>query len=191
MRALKLMEGVQSTVERFRRYNIKKGVDGLYYIASYGNGLYVYDLQEDRLQHYSATTPWAIVGNNYLNNILIDRSGCIWLSEESTGLTCILPPDKTNAEYFYPQPDKKGDWSNFVRMVYFTGDQVFVSARDNRLYELQPDTWSHSGPVTLPATAYAFLKDSKGHEWMGTRGGGLYLDRRPIEFPSSDRKSVV
>ena len=191
MRALKLMEGVQSTVERFRRYNIKKGVDGLYYIASYGNGLYVYDLQEDRLQHYSATTPWAIVGNNYLNNILIDRSGCIWLSEESTGLTCILPPDKTNAEYFYPQPDKKGDWSNFVRMVYFTGDQVFVSTRDNRLYELQPDTWSHSGPVTLPATAYAFLKDSKGHEWMGTRGGGLYLDRRPIEFPSSQIYDIL
>jgi len=191
MRVLKLMEGVQSTVERFRRYNIKKGADGLYYIASYGNGLYVYNLQEDRLQHYSATTPWAIVGNNYLNNILIDRSGCIWLSEESTGLTCILPPDKTNAEYFYPQPDKKGDWSNFVRMVYFTGDQVFVSTRDNRLYELQPDTWSHSGPVTLPATPYAFLKDSKGHEWMGTRGGGLYLDRKPIEFPSSQIYDIL
>ena len=191
MRVLKLLEGVQTTVERFRRYNIKKGADGLYYIASYGNGLFVYNLQKDHLQHYSATSPWAIVGNNYLNNILIDRSGCIWLSEESTGLTCILPPDNANAEYFYPQPDKKGDWSNFVRMVHYTGNEVFVSTRDNRLYELQTGTWKHSAPVTLPSTPYAFLKDSKGHEWMGTRGGGLYLDRKPIEFPSTQIYNIL
>ncbi len=191
MRVLNLMEGVRSTVERFRRYNIKRGADGLYYIASYGNGLFVYDLEADRLQHYSATSPWPIVGNSYLNNILIDRSGCIWLSEESTGLTCILPPDKTSAEYFYPQPEKKGDWSNFVRMVYFTGDRVFVSTKDNRLYDLEPDTWSHAAPVTLPSTPYAFHKDTKGHEWMGTRGGGLYVDRKPVEFPSTQIYDII
>ena len=191
MRVLDLMEGVRSTVERFRRYNIKKGADGQYYIASYGNGLFVYNLQEDRLQHYSATSPWAIVGNNYLNNILIDRSGCIWLSEESTGLTSILPPDNANADYFYPQPEKRGDWSNYVRMVYYTGDEVFVSTRDNLLYEVNPDTWNHVAPVTLPSTPYAFLKDSKGHEWMGTRGGGLYLDRKPIEFPSTQIYNIL
>jgi len=202
MRVLKLLEGVETTVDRFRRYNIKKASDGMYYIASYGNGLFVYDLQRDHLQHYSATSPWAIVGNNYLNNILIDRSGCIWLSEESTGLTCILPPDNANAEYFYPQPEKKGDWSNFVRMVYYTGNEVFVSTRDNRLYELQPgaQSWgqapgakpSEPVPMTvLPSTPYAFLKDSKGHEWMGTRGGGLYLDRKPIEFPSTQIYNIL
>ena len=191
MRVLDLMEGVESTVERFRRYNIEKGEDGLYYIASYGNGLFVYNIQEDRLQHYSATSPWAIVGNSYLNNILIDRSGCIWLSEESTGLTCILPPDKTNAEYFYPRPEKKGDWSNFVRMVFYNGNSVLLSTRDNHLYELHPGTWNHSAPITLPATPYAFFKDSKGHEWMGTRGGGLYLDRKQIEFPSTQIYDIL
>ena len=186
MRVLRLMEGVQSTTERFRRYNIRKGPDGLYYIASYGNGLFVYDLEKDYLQHYSATSPWAIVGNSYLNNILIDRSGCIWLSEESTGVTCILPPDRTNADYYYPQPERKGDWSNYVRMVTYNGKEVLLSTKDNRLYELQPDAWDKPkvAPVTLPATAYAFFKDSHGHEWMGTRGGGLYFDRKNVEFPS-------
>ena len=186
MRVLNLMQGVKSTVERFRRYNIKKGADGQYYIASYGNGLFVYDIRHDKLQHYSATSPWAIVGNSYLNNILIDRSGCIWLSEESTGLTCILPPDKTNAEYFYPQPNRKGDWSNFVRMVTYTsGNKVLLSTRDNMLYELTPSSWQHPAPTSLPAAVYAYYKDSKGHTWMGTRGGGLYIDGKPIDFPSA------
>lgn len=183
MRTLDLMKGVRSTVERGRRYNIRRGSDGLYYIASYGNGLFVYNLQHNQLQHYSATAPWAIVGNNYLNNILIDRSGCIWLSEESTGVTCVLPPSKINAEYYYPQPDHKGDWSNFVRMVHYNGSSLLVSTKDDRLYELHPDTWKQlSAPVTLPSTAYAFFRDSKGREWMGTRGGGLYLNHQLINL---------
>ena len=192
MRVLDLMKGIQSTVDRGRRYNIRKGTDGLYYIASYGNGLFVYNIQQNKIQHYSATEPWAIVGNSYLNNILIDRSGCIWLSEESTGVTCIQPQGNANADYYYPQPDRKGDWSNFVRMVHYNGDRVLLSTKDNRLYELQPNTWkSLAPPVTQPSTAYAFYKDSKGHEWMGMRGGGLYLDRKPIDFPSSQIYDIL
>ena len=80
------------------------------------------------------------------------RPGCIWLSEESTGLTCILPPDKTNADYFYPQPNRKGDWSNFVRMVTYTGgNRVLLSTRDNMLYELNPTSWQSATATTLPA----------------------------------------
>ena len=186
MRELDLMKGLLSTVERGRRYNIRKGSDGLYYIASYGNGLFVYNLEHDKLLHYSATEPWAIVGNSYLNNILIDRSNCIWLSEESTGITCILPPGRNSYDYFYPQPDHKGDWSNFVRMVHYNGERILLSTKDNQLYELHPETWKQlESPVSTPSTAYAFLKDSKGHEWMGTRGGGLFIDRKPADFPSS------
>ena len=87
-------------------------------------------------------------------------------------------------------------------MVHYTGNEVFVSTRDNRLYELQPgaQSWgqapgakpSEPVPMTvLPSTPYAFLKDSKGHEWMGTRGGGLYLDRKPIEFPSTQIYNIL
>lgn len=191
MRVLNLMTGMQSTLERFRRYNIRKGPDGLYYIASYGNGLYVYNIETNNITHYSATSQWSIVGNSYLNNILIDRSGCIWLSEESTGVTCIMPPDKANVDYFYPQPEHKGDWSNFVRMITSSGDKVLLGTKDNRLYELQSKTWSHPTPTYLPATAYVFFKDSKGHEWMGTRGGGIYLDRKQIDFPSAEIYDII
>ena len=186
LRKFDLMHDVQSTVDRGRRYNIRKGTDGLYYIASYGNGLFVYNIERDQMQHYSATSTWAIVGNNYLNNILIDRSGCIWLSEESTGITCIQPSGHTQADYYFPQPNRKGDWSNFVRMVHFNGRNVLLSTKDNHLYTLEPGTWKPvAPPVTLPSTPYAFYKDQRGHEWMGTRGGGLYLDRQLVPFPSS------
>ena len=187
VRKYNLMEGVTSTVERSRRYNIEKGKDGLYYIASHGNGLFVYNLETDRMQHYSATEEHPLIGSNYLNNMLIDNSGCIWLGEELTGLSCILPSSGMHASYYYPQPGRQGNWSNYVRMLQTGADgRVTLSTRDNRLYEFNTKTGAMTLLKEMGATAYVRHKDSHGREWTGTRGNGLYIDGKPIEFPTQN-----
>ena len=187
VRRYNLMEGVTSTVERIRRYNIARGKDGLYYIASHGNGLYVYDLDNDRMQHYTATESSALIGSNFLNQILIDRSGCIWLAEELTGLSCILPSTGLHASYYYPQPEKLGSWSNYIRMVQAGHDEhITLSTRDNRLYDYNNKTNTIALQKEMEATAYVKLKDSKGRQWIGTRGNGLFIDGKRVEFPSQN-----
>ena len=185
VRQFNFMDGVETTVDRVRRYNIAKGEDGLYYIASHGNGLYVYDLEKDLMQHYSASDTWPIIGSNYLNNILIDRSGCIWLGEDLTGINCIMPPSGLNASYYYPDTGKQGNWCNYVRMVHQNDDgSVTVSTRDNRLYQFNLQTGSLQVTKELGATVYTEKKDSQGHLWTGTRGNGLYIDGKPVKFPA-------
>ena len=187
VRKYNLMEGVTSTVERTRRYNIARGNDGLYYIASHGNGLFVYNLDTDRMLHYSATEKSPLIGSNFLNQILIDRSGCIWLAEELTGLSCILPSTGLHASYYYPLPEKQGNWSNYIRMVQAGKDEhITLSTRDNRLYEFNSKTKSITLQKEMEATAYTRLKDSKGRQWIGTRGYGLYIDGKRIDFPSQN-----
>ena len=192
IRQYNLMEGVNSTVDRTRRYNIARGNDGLYYIASHGNGLFVYDINTDRMQHYSATEERPLIGSNYLNNILIDRSGCIWLGEELTGLSCILPSTGLHANYYYPQPGRQGNWSNYVRMIQARGaDHISISTRDNRLYDFNPRTGNIALQKETGATAYIQMEDSKGRLWTGTRGSGLYIDGRHIEFPTQNVYDIV
>lgn len=192
IRQYNLMEGVNSTVDRTRRYNIARGKDGLYYIASHGNGLFVYDIITDRMQHYSATEERPLIGSNYLNNILIDRSGCIWLGEELTGLSCILPSTGLHANYYYPQPSQQGNWSNYVRMIQAgNDDHITLSTRDNRLYDFNPQTGSIALQKVMGATAYIQMKDSKGHLWTGTRGNGLYIDGRHIDFPTQNVYDII
>ena len=187
VRRYNLMEGVTSTVERTRRYNIARGSDGLYYIASHGNGLFVYNLDTDRMQHYSATEKSPLIGSNFLNNILIDRSGCIWLGEELTGLSCILPSTGMYANYYYPQPGKQGNWSNYIRMIQSgTDEHITISTRDNRLYDFDAKTGSMTLQKEMEATAYIKIKDSKGRQWIGTRGQGLYIDGKHVDFPSQN-----
>lgn len=192
MRRLDLMSGLNMTTERFRRYNIAQGADGLFYLASYGNGLYTYDVQTGALEHYTATTPWPLIGNNFLSNIWIDRGGCLWLSEESTGVSCILPPGALQARYWFPHPQQEGDWSNFVRMVTLTADgHAVFSTRDNWLHRLDLQTGAMTPQQQLPSTAYAQLRDSKGHQWTATRGAGLYLDGQRTELPAKHVYDIV
>ena len=184
-RQYNLMDGVESTVDRMRRYNVAKGNDGLYYIASHGNGLFVYDLAHDHMTHYSATSKNSLLGSNFLNNILIDRSGCIWLGEELTGLSCILPPTGLKTDYLYPMPGQQGNWNNYVRMIHRNEDgSATLSTRDNRLYQLDPRTNELRLSAKLDATVYTVHKDRKGHVWRGTRGGGLFIDGQHKDLPA-------
>ena len=186
-RQYNLMDGVESTVDRIRRYNVAKGSDGLYYIASHGNGLFVYNLEYDHMTHYSATSMASLLGSNFLNNILIDRSGCIWLGEELTGMSCILPPTSLKAHYIYPKPEQQGNWNNYVRMIHHNDDgSATLSTRDNNLYHFNPQTSAISHIEKLGATAYAEWKDKKGRLWIGTRGAGLYVDGKHKDIPSQN-----
>ena len=185
MHRVDLMKGIRLTIERFRRYNVALGPDGCYYIASYGNGLYVYDPATEALTHYTAGSPGSPLNNNFLSNIMIDRSGCIWLSQESTGITCILPPQGLQATYYYPHLGREGDWGNYVRMLMQEKDgSVTFSTKDNCLYSLQPAQGTIGSAGQLPSTAYVRMRDRQGHLWMGTRGAGLYRDGQPVDFPA-------
>ena len=191
-RQFNLMDGVESTVDRMRRYNVARGSDGLFYIASHGNGLFVYDLEHDHMTHYSASSPTPLLGSNFLNNILIDRSGCIWLGEELTGLSCIMPPTGLKADYLYPMPGQKGNWNNYVRMIHHNDDgSATLSTRDNSLYRFDPKTGLLRQPDKFGATAYTQCKDSKGHIWIGTRGSGVFVDGQHKDLPSQHIYDIV
>ena len=186
-RQYNLMDGVESTVDRIRRYNVAQGSDGLYYIASHGNGLFVYDLERDHMTHYSATSQTPLLGSNFLNNILIDRSGCIWLGEELTGMSCILPPTSLKADYIYPKPGQQGNWNNYVRMIHHNDDgSATLSTRDNSLYHFDPKTDIISQTGKLRATAYTEWKDKNSHHWIGTRGSGIYVDGKHKDLPTQN-----
>lgn len=186
IRQFDFMTGAESTVDRVRRYNITRDSDGRYYIASHGNGLFVYDDSSGHVQHYSASDARPLIGSNYLNNVLIDRSGCIWVGEDLTGLNCIMPPSGMNVHYHYPNAAERNKGANYVKMVRLTNAPLLsIGTRDNRLYHLNPTSGDITLQGELPAAIYAELKDSRGHTWQGTRGNGLYIDgQQCTDFPA-------
>lgn len=194
MKELSLLPDVRFTAERRRKYTVRRGGDGLFYIASYGNGLFVYDHKSGALRHFSAEDQHPVIDNNYLMSIMIDRDGNLWVSQDQAGVSCISVSHNAIASFLMPVPGRIGDWSNYVRMT--AGDKnggILVSTKDNKLYRLDPKASRVEPMGETRACVFAYLTDSKGRTWMCTRGDGLYVNdvyyskfEKKFHVPSND-----
>lgn len=200
VRIMSLIPDMSYTAERNRRYNVKRGKDGLFYIATYGNGMFIYDYAKDKIRHFSANDEEPVISTNYLMNLLVDRSGCVWVSQESSGVSCISVSEESMASFVLPRPERKGDLSNFIRMAaYDDNGDILLSTSDNKLYTYDISTGSISKNSEQTASVYAYHKDRRGNVWMATRGAGLYINdkhysrggREPYKAQSDNYQDIA
>lgn len=179
VRELKLMPELRLTTERQRKYNIVRGKDGRFYIASYGRGLFVYNPDNGQTEHFTADDEKPVIDTDFLLKTMRDKQGNIWVAQDAMGVACITADKQDHMQQLLPAPGRKGDGGNFVRMVAKRSDgSVMVGTRDNKLYRLDWPTRKFELKATLPAAAYGYKEDSRGHIWIATRGGGLTVDGR-------------
>lgn len=200
VRVLSLIPDMSYTAERNRRYNVKRSKDGLFYIATYGNGMFIYDYDKDKTRHFSANDEEPVISTNYLMNLLIDRSGCLWVSQESSGVSCISVSEESMASFVLPRPERKGDLSNFIRMVaYDDNGNILLSTSDNKMYTYDINAGNMQMLGGQAASVYAYHKDRHCNEWMATRGAGLYVNgihygrggREPYKVQSDNYQDIV
>lgn len=185
-KTLKLLPDVRFTTERKRRYTIRRGRNGLFYIATFGGGLYVYDHHSGALRHFSANDPQPVIDSNFLTTLFIDRGGTLWVAQDMMGVACISVAEQSVADFILPAREHKGDWANNVKMIARdAGGRVIFSTRDNKLYALDTAMRQARMLTETKACAYSCLTDSKGRTWMATRGDGLYIDG--VNYSKADR----
>ena len=74
----------------YERYHVVRDDRGIVWISTYGNGLFTYDIQEDRLEHFVSEGKNAgPIGSDFLLCLMKDRTGGIWVSSEYSGLSHI------------------------------------------------------------------------------------------------------
>lgn len=194
MKELSLLPEAGGTAERRRKYTIRRGKDGLFYIASYGNGLFIYDPAGGAIRHFSASDPQAVIDSDYLTCLFIDRQGNLWVAQDAAGVALISVSQQSLADFILPAPEHRGDWANWVRMVaHGTDGNIILSTKDNKMHTLDPKAGRITQTVATKACAFAYMTDRDGHTWIATRGDGLYVDGRRYSkydrgkhIPSSD-----
>ena len=194
VKTLKLLPDVKFTTDRMRRYTVRRGPHGLFYIATFGNGLFVYDHRSGALRHYLANDPQPVIDSNFLTTMFIDRDGTLWVAQDMMGVACISVADQSIADFVLPAKGHKGDWANNVKMIAKRSDgKTIFSTRDNKIYALDAGRGQATLLYETKACAYSYITDSRGREWMATRGDGLYVDGtgynkgdRRMHCPSND-----
>lgn len=179
IRKLKLIDNLQCTNEKNGIFKIAKDKKGVFYIATYGGGLFRYEYNKNLLTHYTAEDEHSLFASDFLLDIIIDKSGCIWISSEASGISILRPIDDINYIYELIDNRKKGDWTNYVRNIFRNQNgEINVSSYNNKLYKYRNGKFVFIRQTK--ATIYGHFIDHNGNEWMATRGDGIYINNKKM-----------
>lgn len=172
---LKLLPNKGASYVDKERFHIVEDTNGLIWISTYGNGLFVFSQDLKSGQHFVADEKGeSPVVSNYLLDVIADRHQGVWISSEYGGVSHIEVLDK-GVERIFPNPSRAMDFSNVIRMVKKLSDgRVCVSTRDGWLYQYSPDMRKMMAKWHFDSNVYAILQNEDSTMWIGTRGKGVY-----------------
>ena len=118
------------------RYSIVHDSRDILWISTYGNGLYAYELSTGNLQHFTfEVNQSSHINSNYLQFVIEDRSGGIWVSSEFSGLSHLEILNK-GTQRIHPSGENSSDRSNTIRMLFQTQNgNIYMANRMGSLYE--------------------------------------------------------
>ena len=177
-RRINLLEGVKDQGNRNRKYGIYAMSASRYVIVSYGNGAFVYDINMGVLDHINVKDERHLIHSDFLTSALVDRNGNIWISQDEGGLVCISKSFNSFMSYLYPSSSLQvgGNSNAVIRILYDVHGIPHLVCKNKRKYSLLTPNLSIGVASDIPYGIYTSFKDSRGHFWEGTRGGGLYVD---------------
>lgn len=188
---LPLMSRSQLDAIGLERYDVATAPDGTKWISLFGRGLFVYQPNSGRLDHYQYEVESnSLISTDFLLCTMSDRNGNIWTGSEYQGINLITPP-QSGISLHFPADSTLTDRSNTVRMVRsIPGEGFFVSTRNGRLYNYQksldrPSVRFSSSPVI------DIEADRHGRFWYGTRGGGLHVGDAWLRHDAGDDSSLA
>lgn len=190
VRRLELMPEVMRTRDRNTMFSIAKGNDDQYYIGSYGSGLFVYDYGTDKVSQYTADDRNPLIFSNYVLYVTTDRSGCIWVSTESGGVSCLT---RTNnmAEYYLIDDTQQGQWTNNIIQIWQQADNdLLVETRWNKRYVMSAATSSFRFLDASKNAVSGSVVDKEGRVLTATRGGGILVDGKQLPLYANSKKEV-
>ena len=156
------------------RYSIVHDSRDIIWITTYGNGLYAYELATGDLQHFTFDIGQSShINSNYLQYVMEDRSGGIWVSSEFSGLSHLEILNK-GTQRLHPSGENSSDRSNTIRMLFQNRNgNIYMANRMGSLYEYDPGLTKTIRREDFTHNVYSMNEDSEGNLWLGMRGTGL------------------
>lgn len=176
------------------RYHVVHDSRNILWISTYGNGLFTYNLQTNRLSHFTANDKRSsIINSDALQYVAEDRSGSIWIGSDYTGVSHLKVVGEIST-LFLPQQNK-GDndlFQNNVRLLSALpkGD-ICLGTRDGKLYVYDVSFSRLKAKKDYHRNVYAVCEDTTGVLWAATRGGGLYVGNKHIIHQEDDAASLA
>ncbi|HLS95090.1 MAG TPA: two-component regulator propeller domain-containing protein [Sphingobacterium sp.] len=154
------------------------GKNGRYYISTFGRGFVEYDPHTGRCRQFSmnnSTADGGALGNDWINAILCDQSGLIWLGHHK-GVSCYDP----QKNIFTNEWANRGLSEQIVLSLLEDADRNIWAGTYNGLHEISRETqelFSYTTNNGLSSNVISGLgKDQLGNIWCSTFNGINYIN---------------
>ena len=173
------------------RYHIVHDSRDIIWISTYGNGLFAYDLTTNRLQQFSSTiNGFSHITSNFLQYVMEDRAGGIWVSSEYTGISHLSVLNE-GATRLFPENEALSDRSNTVRMITcFQDREIWIGTRRGGVYTYDSHLNPNGKKQYFQSNIYSAAEGADGSLWMGSRGNGLSIDGKWYTYNPEDTSSI-
>lgn len=156
------------------RYNVLQDKQGLFWITTYGSGLFCYDPKSGKLTNYRYKRGLDGLQSDYLLAIAEDRFGNIWIGNEYGGIIRVMR-SSYQVTTIRPEAENSFGRNNNVRALStHSNGEVWLGTKNGGLYVYNKDL-TRSSMIRTGITPYALMEDKKKKMWVGTKGNGLFL----------------
>ena len=185
---LHVMNNLSADPGREHIYNITTVSDSLLAIATYGEGLIIYNPKTGNMVRHTAQDKEPLFLSNYLFYIIKDQDNGIWLAADAAGVSYISPKPKAIARYAIPCIEKPGSRDNgILRIKQLKDGKIIVSTYNNKNYILNPTTATFTPYTAIDYAISAYVIDHNGSEWFGLNKDGITIDGK--RYNTNDKQT--
>ena len=172
------------------RYTILTDQDGLIWISTYGNGLFMHNRTTGETTHFLKTSGrTAPIETNYLMGIYEDRAGNIWAMQENMGVAIISKQDNSTERIFFSTPEDMGH-ANSIHLLKRAGDIIYVGNHYNGLNVADGLLKSMHTASRYNDDVVVVSQGKDGTLWLGTRKSGVFANNRQYCHDNNDPSSL-
>ena len=141
-------------------------------------GIYILNTLTEEITPFEVTAPDGVVINSTVNNMVLDRSGCIWIGTYGQGVFCYNLKTGKMDQYNVLIEGMGSNRFDFVNQIFVDSKNVvWVAPRypDNPLLHFDRKKGSFRGFPNGDKnfTVYKFFEDSYHELWVGTWNKGI------------------
>lgn len=171
---------VKVNIPIFHIYQDSKGV---IWIATDGNGIYLFDKKNGLLQHIMhSTSNQFSLPNNQPSKVLEDKKGVFWIATYNKGISKLVLSKSAFGHYFYGADNKKGLSEKIAQSVLQDSKERIWIGTDGgglNLFNEKSNSFIHykalaNNKQTLSSNKIVYLSESFDKSiWVSTWDGGL------------------
>lgn len=177
MKILNLVKNAQFPPEKGHIYFPAIDKRGVIWIGTYCGGLYSYNIHNGVVGRYSMFDKNPLIDDNYVLCTMVDNHGDVWVGTEYGGISCIYKKGNLPGKYIPLNDTPQNVWENTLMSINVRrSGQCVVSTKSEAVYsfDYKTNNTRHAG-VLYPGIS-SICTDKNGHEWIGTKGNGIYID---------------